>query len=519
MKKNQLYYLLLVMLFSVGINFQLKSQEEDLNTEDLNTEDLQGDLGQFSGFENFDLSQGLTQESALGAFLGYAKIGDQDFVGMRLRPDLNFGKFGVGLNIPIMFNLDDWSFRKDEYQDGVAWLRIIDYVRYGVKKRDPVYIRVGSLYNSYIGYGLLLDNYSNQVSFDKRKIGATFDILVKNFIGVEGLYSDFDMSSFNLFAVRPYVKPLGMTGIPVVKSLDIGFTYVTDHDYTKLESANGVIQNQYIQSGQNAWSVDIGIIPVNLSFMQLRIYAQHGKLLKNESDLLQADLNIIADSLRDAGITDNPLIAGNDTRGTNNYDAGTGTSVGADFRFNFGAQTLQLQARIERLWYSEFFTPQFYNAGYELNKDSKVLMLAQTDGKKGIYGSLTGVFMEKVLIGGSLMIPDNVSETAPAFFTVDVDASKLFEKFIIKGQYLKGGLAEFKDVFTFDERSLASARVAYKMYKFLMVGLDYKWTWTKGEDGLYDVQNHISPYIGFSMPLGLGGGNKNAPIDFDLDDE
>ncbi len=514
MKKNRLYYFLPVLIFFIGINFSINAQEE-------NTGDIQETLDQFpgSGFENFDLSQGLTQESALGAFLGYSKIGDQDFVGMRLRPDLNFGKFGVGLNIPIMFNMNDWSFRKDEFQDGVGWLRIIDYVRYGVKKRDPVYVRVGSLYNSWIGYGLLLDNYSNQVSFDKRKIGATFDILVKNFIGVEGLYSDFDMSSFNLFAVRPYVKPLGMTGIPIVKSMDIGFTYVTDHDLTKVESANGVIQNQYIQAGQNAWSVDIGIIPVNLSFMQLKIYAQYGKLKKNTSQLLQDTLNIIADSLRDAGNVDNPLIAGNNVYGTNNYDGGNGTSIGVDFRFNFGAKTLQLQARIERLWYTEFFMPQFYNAGYELNKDAKLINLAQTDGKKGIYGSLTGVFMEKVLIGGSLMIPDNVSETAPAFLTVDVDASKLFEKFVIKGQYLKGGLAEVTDVFKFDDRSLATARVAYKMYKFLMIGLDYKWTWTKGEDGVFEAQNHISPYIGFSMPLGIGlGGGKKTPLDFDLED-
>jgi len=511
MKRNLFYYFLLVLTF-IGAGFTANAQE------DINTEDLQENLGDFSGFENFDLSQGLTEESALGAFLGYAKIGDDNFIGMRLQPDLNFGKFGIGLNIPIMFNINDWSFRKDEYKDGVGWLRIIDYVRYGVKKRDPVYILVGSLYNSWIGYGLLLDNYSNQVSFDKRKIGATFDILIGDVVGIEGLYSDFDMSSFNLFAIRPYVKPLAKTGIPVVRSLDVGFTYVTDHDYTKIESENGIIQNQYIQDGQNAWSIDIGVTPINLSFMQLKIYAQFGKLLKNESALLQDTLNAIADSLRDAGATNNPLIAGNDVYGTNNYDEGSGTSIGADFRFNFGAKTLQLQARIERLWYNEFFMPQFYNAGYELNKDAKLINLAQTDGKKGIYGSLTGVFMEKVLIGGSLMIPDNVSETAPAFFTVDVDASKLFEKIILKGQYLKGGLAEFKDVFTFDDRSLASARVAYKMHKFLMVGLDYKWTWTKTSEGDFDVENHISPYIGFSMPLGIGK-DKNKSLDFDLDEE
>jgi len=503
-----IYYSFLAILFIIATNLQVIAQEEGT-----------GGTDQTSGFENFDFSSGgLDQESSIGAFLGYSQIGDQKFIGMRLRPDFNFGKFGVGLNIPIMFSLDDGSFRTDEFKDGIGWARIIDYVRYGVKKRDPFYIKVGNLSGSYMGYGILLDNYTNVISFDKRKVGATFDILVKNFIGIEGLYSDFDMSSFNLLAIRPYVKPLGMTSIPILKTADIGFTYVTDHDETSVALTDSTSrQNQYIEAGQKAWSVDMGVIPINRSFMQLKVYAQYGVLQKNTSSLLQDTLNSIADDLRANGETDNPLIAGNDVAGTNNYDSGNGFSVGADFRFNFGMKTLQLQARIERLWYTEFFTPQFYNAGYEFGKDDKLLMLSQTDGKKGIYGSLTGVVMEKVLLGGALMIPDNVSEIAPAVITLNFDASKLFEKFVIKGQYIKGGLTSLSDAFVFDERSLATARVAYKMYKFLVVGLDYKWTWSKTADETFEVNNYISPYIGLSIPLNFG--SSNNPIDFDMDED
>jgi len=514
----KVYYFLLAVLFVVSTNVSMFAQEE---TEEI-TESAAGDIiNQAGGFENFDFSSGgLDKESALGAFLGYSKIGDEGFVGMRLRPDFSFGKFGVGLNIPIMFSTSDWSFRKDEFQDGIGWARIIDYVRYGVKKRDPFYIRVGSLTGSYIGYGLLLDNYTNVISFDKRKLGATFDILIGEMVGIEGLYSDFDMSSFNLLALRPYVKPLAKTGLPIVKTVDVGYTFVTDHDKTSIGLTDSTaMQNKYIEAGQNAWSVDMGIIPINRSFMQLRVYTQYGVLQKNTSALLQDTLNNLADSLRGTGLDDdNPLIAGNNVAGTNNYDKGSGFSVGADFRFNFGAKTLQLQARIERLWYNAFFTPQFYNAGYEFGKDSKLIMLSQTDGKKGIYGSLTGVFMEKVLIGGSLMIPDNASEIAPGVMTLNFDASKLFKKIVLKGQYIKGGLTSLKDALVFDEHSLATARVAYKMYKFLVVGLDYKWTWSKQADNTFEVNNYVSPYIGFSMPLNFGSSSK-SPIDFNLDDE
>lgn len=502
------YYFFFAILFFVATNIQVLAQEEETE-----------DIGQTGGFENFDFSSGLDKGSSIGAFLGYSQIGDQKFIGMRLMPDLSFGKFGVGLNIPIMFNLDDGKFRTDEFKDGVGWARIIDYVRYGVKKRDPFYIKVGSLTGSYIGYGILLDNYTNAYSYDKRKMGVTFDILVKNFFGVEGLYSDFDMGSFNLLAVRPYIKPFGMTKIPIIKTMDIGFTYITDHDKTFVKlSDTTTTQNQYIEAGQKAWAADIGIIPINRSFMQLKVYAQYGKLLKNTSALLQDTLNIIADNLRATGQdNNNPLIKDNTVAGTNNYDSGNGFSVGADFRFNFGAKTIQLQARIERLWFTEFFTPQFYNADYEANKDIKLLEIARTDGKKGIYGSLTAVVLEKVMIGGSLMIPDDVSEIAPAVVAVHFDASKMFEKFVVKGQYVKGGLTSLSDAFVFDERSLASVRVAYKIYKFFLAGLDYRWTWSKQADGTFEASNYISPYIGFSIPLNFGS-NKN-PIDFDLDED
>ncbi len=486
------------------------AQEEETG----DAEDLTG------GFEDFDFSEGtLNQESGLSALLGYSKIGDQNFVGMRIRPDISLGKFGFGLNIPIMFNIDDGKFRTDEFKDGVGWARIIDYVRWGVKKRDPVYIKVGSLTGSWIGYGILLDNYTNAYSFDKRKMGVTWDILVKNFFGIEGLYSDFDMGSFNLLALRPYIKPFGMTKIPIIKTMDIGFSYVTDHDNTYITiNDSTTTQNLFIESGQKAWAADIGIIPISRSFMQLKVYAQYGKLLMNESQLLQDSLNIIADNLRATGQNaDNPLIKDNDVAGTNNYDSGNGFSIGADFRFSFGMKTLQLQARIERLWFTEFFAPQFYDADYEANKDLKLIELTQTDGKKGIYGSLTAVAMEKIMIGGALMIPDEVSEIAPATIALHFDASKMFEKFVVKGQYVKGGLTSLSDAFKFDERSLASVRAAYKMYKFILAGIDYRWTWSKQANGEFKVNNYVSPYIGFSMPLNFGAGKKE--IDFDLDDE
>ena len=48
-----------------------------------------------------------------------------------------------------------------------------------------------------------------------------------------------------------------------------------------------------------------------------------------------------------------------------------------------------------------------------------------------------------------------------------------------------------KDAFTFDDRSLATLRVAYKFTKTVMAGVDYYWTFAAQEDGTFNK----NPYV------------------------
>jgi len=483
MRKTQIYFMLAICFFYL---IPIVSMAQD--------EEYMDDIG------DFDVTNVMEQQNNLGALLGYTKIGDQNFIGMRIQPELSFGKIGFGLDIPLMFNLSNGKFRTEEFKDGVGFLRCVKYFRYGVKKKDPYYIRVGDLTGSYIGYGMLLDNYTNSISFEKRKIGIAYDILIGNLVGIEGLYSDIDMSSFNLFAIRPYVKPFGRTRIPIVRTVDLGFTFVADKDQTTIETISDTIQNKFIKDGMKAWALDIGAMPISMSFMQLKVYAQYGNLMKNKSQLLQDSIERFIQS---------PGFSGDSTM-MRNYDRSHGFGIGVDFRFKVLGNLLRIDTKLERLWYKKYFMPQFFNAGYEFGKDAKVFSLASTDGKKGIYGALSITAIDKVRIGGSLMIPDDISETAPAIMTLDLDASRIFKKFILQGQYVKGGLTNMNDAFVLDDRSLLNIRAAYRMYKYMVIGIDYKWTWSKMENGTFKATNYISPYFGFQMPLNIG--NKNNGV-------
>ena len=79
-----------------------------------------------------------------GSFNGgftFTQIDDQYFVGLTLNPDFAIGKVGVGLNIPILYGLDDQKIRTEIFEDGVGAARLITYIRYGVQKKDHVYVK------------------------------------------------------------------------------------------------------------------------------------------------------------------------------------------------------------------------------------------------------------------------------------------------------------------------------------------------------------------------------------------
>lgn len=448
--------------------------------------------------------------------LGYTNIGDKSYIGMRIKPEFAIGKFGIGMDIPLLFSLDDGSFRTDEFKSGVGILRLVRYARWGVKKRDPVFLRVGDIGGTYLGYGLLVNNYTNSISFEKRKVGLSYDVLIKDVVGIEGFYSDFDPQSFNLFAIRPYVRPLAKSGIPILKTLDIGGSFVTDHDHTKIEIDDMVVQNQFIQDGVNAFGADMGIHFINRRFLRVSGYVQYAHLQKNDSPLLQDSLEHLSNPVY------NPDITANDSAHIAGYGAGSGFSIGVEARSVFMGNIFRLDARIDRLWYTDYFLPQFFDAAYEMNKDGRFLTLAQAEEKKGVYGSLSATLIDKIRVTGKLLIPDKMGESAPGLLQLDMQGIDLGPIFL-QGTYVKGGLTHFglDEVFTFDERSLANVRVAYKMKKWgiieMLVGMDYRWTWARTNDNTFEATSHIMPYFGMNLPFGQNNSSNNDEPDYEVE--
>jgi len=484
MRKHQLFYLL-VCFFLTFLWIPAMSQEDD------------------EAGNGFDAVNPMEQVSNLGANFGMTSVGGQNYIGFRINPEISLLKFGVGLDIPIMFNLEDGKFRTDEFKDGVGIFRMIRYVRYGVKKRDPFYIRLGDISGAYLGYGMLLNNYTNSYSYEKRKLGISMDILIKKKFGLELVYSDVDLRSANLFAIRPYIRPFGATGIPIVKTLDIGISYVTDHDVTKLVVDGKTIQNDFIVDGMGGYGADMGLYFINNRWVRLSGFMQYAGLLKNSSFKFDSARHAIAGEI--ALDPSKEEIYGATPDFIRGYKDGTGFSTGLDLKVNIIGETFRADARIERLFYTDYFKPQFFDAIYEMDKDSALFGLALAHEKKGIYGSLSAIVLQKISLTGSVMFPDKFGPGNPGAFQLYLDASRLLKTIALSGTYIKGGLTVFamNEVFKLDQRSLLNMTLAYKIKPWLLVGIDYRWTWSKTETGEFKASNYIMPHIGLRYPLGI----------------
>ena len=155
-----------------------------------------------------------------------------------LKPELVFGKFGIGLYVPFHYRfLDDgFDFRDEDWvlQDGETiadkYLPMFQYIRYGTKG-EPLYAKLGSIEDGTLGNGFIMGNYANTRFLpDKRIFGASLDLDGSLFsfpyVGVETFVGN--LAAFDVFGARLYGRPILFLNAPVIKNLEIGATYATD---------------------------------------------------------------------------------------------------------------------------------------------------------------------------------------------------------------------------------------------------------------------------------------------------
>ena len=121
----------------------------------------------------------------MGLGIGSATIEGTMYSQFSLRPEFSLGRFGIGLDL-VLYIDNNGNIRKDLWdlkKDPTLILDKILFIRWG-KETDPFWMRWGSLENVTLGYGGLVNGYSNMMEFPSvRRVGINSGFNLSGFAG------------------------------------------------------------------------------------------------------------------------------------------------------------------------------------------------------------------------------------------------------------------------------------------------------------------------------------------------
>ena len=172
----------------------------------------------------FIFSLSLTNNASIGSVTVDGKIYNQ----LSMRPEFELGKFKVGLD--LYFYIDDEGNFYDkswDFSNGKALPTLLDkiyYLKYN-EPNDRFYFRLGSLPSTTLGYGIIVNNYSNTVEYPNiRRVGLDMRFNSSSKVNTQILVSDMKRTP-GMIAFR--------TSFPIASRLNFGIFAATDIDMSK----------------------------------------------------------------------------------------------------------------------------------------------------------------------------------------------------------------------------------------------------------------------------------------------
>ena len=267
----------------------------------------------------------------MGLGLGSVTIDGKIYNQIALRPEFRLGKLGIRLDIAFYMD-EDGNIRENEWDEFSDYLDKIYYVRWG-QQGDPFFAKAGALDDVSMGYGILLNGYSNTTEYPQvRKVGVHTGMQGDK-MGWEAFMANVkEITGPGLMAGRFTYKPisslplvLGTTvvadvypykGLPdadeddvadaldlypdaddnkVLDTLKTNFS-LTQRDFLRNSGFNipneTIVQNgitrlsDYDRLLHGAISVDAGIPILNKKFLSLLVYGQAATFIPVEDSAL-----------------------------------------------------------------------------------------------------------------------------------------------------------------------------------------------------------------------------------------
>ncbi|MDY0151650.1 MAG: hypothetical protein RBS43_05205 [Candidatus Cloacimonas sp.] len=179
-----------------------------------------------------------TAKYGIGGVVGAVTVGNITYSQVRLRPQVNVGKFGFGLDVGLLID-SEGNVRKEDWDEWQDYLDKIFYISFASRK-DPVYFKIGCIQDYTLGHGLIFEHYSNMLRYPE----------VKNVGGYVGINTPFSGIGFEAFthnihqneiiALRAHANPLGWINAPLLSKLKLGVNVGIDRNqYGKYADKDG----------------------------------------------------------------------------------------------------------------------------------------------------------------------------------------------------------------------------------------------------------------------------------------
>jgi hypothetical protein len=166
---------------------------------------------------------------------GLVTVDNQQWTRIALGVDVPLWKFGIFFDLELFIDADGklsnkgWNFSDDWFD---ALTRKIRYIRFG-QETDPLFVKVGGLSSVTLGYGFLVDRFTNMLHYpDQKLLGLQFNLndLTPIGLSLQTVVADFKdfRNDGGVLGTRLGFKPLKMTEIPIVSGINIAGSYAVD---------------------------------------------------------------------------------------------------------------------------------------------------------------------------------------------------------------------------------------------------------------------------------------------------
>ncbi len=411
------------------------------------------------------------EENTMGANIGFAKLQDDFVFQLVLRTDLNFGKIGLGLQVPLNIRLynqvtgdfgptdEDYYglIRHEDWDEPGEWLRAVRYARFG-HKREPLFLRVGDL-AAELGHGTILSHYMNNLDINTHRTGVQAD-LNTDYGGVETLIGDVPSMGLptpdsKLLGIRLYSKPVAWSRGPdsIFNRVAVGASLVTDLNAPR-HIQEDALSGEYLLDDDGNYEIEHAAA-FTVMGVDLEVDAFHSPIL----DIVPyTDLNLV-------------------------WGGGWGlhNGVRATAKFPIIIE-LSMPVRLEHRYFKNNYRPGMFSTFYEIDrylysedgstptpKARYIRELDDGDGLNGIYADLALDFMQLIQVGA--IYEDYIGGLPNIAGYVSVPALEIIQ---FKAYYARQGVDGLDDVFTLDERSYLVAEGRYELYPYIyLIG---RWT-------------------------------------------